>query len=314
MPLRNSCFGGKHLVLAILGCAWQTCLAWAGPSTVVVISSRDALPYQQIQAGFEQRMSELGEEVTYWRLPLDVDSKKAAGLLRWLEQEKPDLAFTLGTPAAKVAARALKDRPIVASMVLDDEVFGAYSNATGVLLSFPVESQLEVLRKICPDFRRIGLIYHSADNPLFTELTKLASSYGVQLTDGRIEAPKDLPVVLRRLAKGVDAYWVLPDSVVSTPQAAKAILLSSFRNRIPVIGPSAPWVKAGALYALDWDYIELGSQSAEIAQQLLKGVAVGSISPAYPRSVRYALNLKTAKHMKMSIPATLVEEAKEVFR
>ena len=99
-----------------------------------------------------------------------------------------------------------------------------------------------------------------------------------------------------------------------SPQTAKEVLLTSFRNRIPVIGASAPWVKSGALYALDWDYADMGAQNAAMALEVIKGTPINKIPVAEPRSVAYTLNLKTAEHMKLDMPAEISRGAKHVYQ
>jgi putative ABC transport system substrate-binding protein len=103
------------------------------------------------------------------------------------------------------------------------------------------------------------------------------------------------------------------DELVLTPQTAKHILLFSFQNRIPFVGLSTAWVKAGAVYALDWDYTDLGMQCGEMALKVLQGTAINTLPPVIPRKVVYALNQKTARHMKIEIAETLVHGAREVF-
>ncbi len=95
---------------------------------------------------------------------------------------------------------------------------------------------------------------------------------------------------------------------------AQAILLYSFRNRMPFSGLSASWVKAGALYALERDYEDMGAQCAEMAEKVARGRRPASLPPAKPRKVVYTLNLKTAEHLKLSLPPELVEGAAEVYR
>ena len=79
------------------------------------------------------------------------------------------------------------------------------------------------------------------------------------------------------------------------------------------VGLSAPWVEDGALYSLESDYKDIGKQCGEIAVKVLQGVSAGSISPATPRTVTYSLNLKTAKHMKIKIPKTMIRGARQIF-
>jgi putative ABC transport system substrate-binding protein len=88
--------------------------------------------------------------------------------------------------------------------------------------------------------------------------------------------------------------------------------LFSFRHQIPLIGHSTPWVKAGALYALDRDYTDIGLQCAEMAGKILAGQAASSLPPVPPRKVRYTLNRKTAEQMKLDLPVRAFRDAAEV--
>jgi putative ABC transport system substrate-binding protein len=136
---------------------------------------------------------------------------------------------------------------------------------------------------------------------------------GLTLFAQAIETPRDIPGALNRLAGAVDVLWGLADHVVLSPETAQPLLLFSLRNRIPFVGLSASWAKAGALYALDRDYGDLGAQCGELAMAILDGRPPESLPPASPRKVVYAINLKTARHMKITLPDGLVRGAAEVF-
>ncbi|MDD2760188.1 MAG: ABC transporter substrate binding protein, partial [Methylomonas sp.] len=113
----------------------------------------------------------------------------------------------------------------------------------------------------------------------------------------------------------LDALWTVDGTVAYNASAVRELLLYSFRNRVPLIGLSAQWVKAGALYALDWDYPDLGEQAAELATIILhEGRAPASLLPVFPRTVRPVLNGKTQEHMKLQIPERWLAEMAEVFR
>ena len=103
------------------------------------------------------------------------------------------------------------------------------------------------------------------------------------------------------------------DSLTLSPAIGKNVLLFSFRNNIPYIGPSATWVKAGALYSLDWDYEDLGAQCGEMAQKVLGGTAPAAIPAVSPRRVLYTLNLFTARQMKITLSGELVRGARQTY-
>jgi hypothetical protein len=50
-----------------------------------------------------------------------------------------------------------------------------------------------------------------------------------------------------------------------------------------------------------------------MALQVLRGTPVSALAPAAPRKAVYALNQKTARHMRVEIAETLVQGAREVF-
>ncbi len=53
----------------------------------------------------------------------------------------------------------------------------------------------------------------------------------------------------------------------------------------------------------------MGSQCADIAARLFKGVPISAIPPLRPRKLVYSLNLKTAAHMQIKIPNEIIKGA-----
>ncbi|MDH5725887.1 MAG: hypothetical protein OEY60_10495, partial [Nitrospira sp.] len=129
-----------------------------------------------------------------------------------------------------------------------------------------------------------------------------------------VETPRDIPDALESLANNVDLLWGISDQVVLLPQTAEPILLFSFRNKIPFAGLSTPWVKAGALYALERDYSDIGSQCAEIAVKILNKAAPRTIQVVSPRKMLFSLNLKSARTMKIDLPGPIIDGASHVFQ
>lgn len=136
---------------------------------------------------------------------------------------------------------------------------------------------------------------------------------GLTLDARPIDSPRQLPAALEALAHRTDALWGIPDQLVITPQTARYLLLFSFRNRIPFIGLSPAWVKAGALFSLEWDYRDIGLQCAGQALQILGGAPTEDVPVQAPRQVRYVLNRRTAEQMKISLPASLEKAAARVY-
>jgi len=124
---------------------------------------------------------------------------------------------------------------------------------------------------------------------------------------------QELPDALDSLNKRADVLWGVADQIVLNPQTVKPILLFSLRNRIPFVGLSATWVKAGALYALDRDYKDIGRQCGELALKILQGTAPSALPPVPPRKVVYSVNLKTAHLLKLDLGGQVLQAAQTVI-
>jgi putative ABC transport system substrate-binding protein len=194
------------------------------------------------------------------------------------------------------------------------DYFKKSSNVTGVILEFPIESQFKWLQHIVPKNRNVGTIYNPGENRERIETaSRIALKMGLGFEAHGIIDPKGLPEALIKLSKKSDVFWGIPDALVLNSQTVKHILLFSFQNRIPFIGLSPPWVKAGALYSLSWDYIDIGMQCGEMALKIFQGLSVQSIPTATPRKVGYVLNLTTANHMKIKVSDDLIRGAYQIF-
>jgi putative tryptophan/tyrosine transport system substrate-binding protein len=282
---------------------------------VVVLMSHNANPYQEALEGFRDYLSVQKVPARFDVYHLEGDIAKAAPAFEKVRMDQVDLVFTLGSFATGVAVKSVDAVPIIAGLVLSTEELGRRANATGVALEFPLETQLQWLVRVLPDCKRVGVLYDPAKKSQQVEAAgKIAQKMGLKLYAQKVETPSELPSGLNSLANRVDVLLGLADDLIYTPQTAKHILLFSFRNRIPLIGLSDEWVKAGALYSLDWDYQDLGRQCAEMAQKVLQGNPVSSCPPAYPRKVLYSVNLKTASHMKVQIPESLIQGSHRVFQ
>jgi putative ABC transport system substrate-binding protein len=302
------------LLAAIFGAGpWAPPRAAAG-DRIVVLVSRDAPPYAQAIGGFREYLEERGVKTALRVEALEGDAAKARDVVREVAREGATLIFTLGSLATQTACDQIRDTPIVAGLILDAGELNGAGNVTGVALEFPLETELEWLRRFLPGRDRVGVLFNAEENGAKVErAARLASQVGLDLVALEVNRPQDLPGVLKGLSRRIDVLWGMPDQVVFSRQTAKAILLFSFRNRIPFVGLSGAWVKAGALYALERDYADLGTQCGEMAFQILQGETVASIPAASPRTVAYVLNRKTLRHLKLSIPEDLIRGASKVF-
>ena len=281
---------------------------------IAVLISGPGAPYDETLAGLRQHLEKTGTRAEYAVFQLGGDAAKATQAVSGLQANKPGLIVALGTFAADKAVKEISDVPIVAAMILRPDVLKKAANATGVVLEFPTETQLQWIRKVLPKAQSVGVVFNPAENREQVERAgRAAQKLGLKLEAREVPAPKDLPAALDQLANNTDVLWGIADTTALNPQTAKLIFLFSFRNRVPFVGPSPAWVKAGALYSLDWDYADMGAQCGELAQKVLQGAQAGSLPPVPPRKVLYSVNRKTAEDMAVKVPDEILRGAATLY-
>ena len=283
----------------------------ARSTSVLVVVSQEGQAYRDALGSFRRAMERQGGQLDLRVVQLDGNPAHVAQLIPATSQA--DLILTLGTLATRESLRRYQTTPLVAGMILSADELEGSTNATGVFLQFPIQTELEWLARLLPSLRRVGIIYHSADTKIrVARAERLAAESNLTIQSYHIDGPQELPDALANLADRADVLWGVTDPVVFNPETAKSLLVFSFRHQIPLIGHSTPWVKAGALYALDRDYGDIGAQCAEMAEKILAGRAPGTMPAVPPRKIRYTLNRKTAEQMKLNLPERVFRDASEV--
>jgi putative tryptophan/tyrosine transport system substrate-binding protein len=302
------------LLAFALALSWATSADAASETRVAALVSEDADPFQEALSGFKQSLAQQGVNATFDVELLHGDPANVPAGLERLRLGRPDLLLTLGSIASQGAVRAMTGVPIVAGLILNADDLGGASNAACVVLEFPVELELRWLQRILPRQKTIGVLFNPAQNQARIDLaSKAARELGLDLQARKVESPKELPEALDSLASRADVLWSVADQLVLNAQTARPILLFSLRNRIPFVGLSLTWVKAGALYALDRDYHDIGMQCGELAVRILHGAKPSTLPPVTPRKVVYSVNLKTARLLKMDFRESVVSAAHSVI-
>jgi len=310
----------KSLLISI---CLLTCLALssgfvaaAGGTTphLAVLLSHQGTPYEDALQGILESLSAKGIRFHHEVFHLNGDEKLADKVLAELDRKTVKLILSLGSLATRAAAKNAEGIPIVAGLLLDSDFLKAKTNITGVTMEFPLELQLQRISQVLPECRNIGTIYSVSQANKIKEAESAARKAGMDLRAEGVKSPSELPLAMDSLAKRADVIWGLPDDMVFNPQTAKQMLIYSFRNRIPLVGISDAWVKAGALFALSWDFRDLGRQCGEMAAQILGGTPPHSLPLSYPRKAGMVVNLKTASQMKINIPEAVIQSAQEVYR
>ncbi len=115
------------------------------------------------------------------------------------------------------------------------------------------------------------------------------------------------------LVDRIDVLMATDELRIHSAGNAQPILLFSWRNRIPVIGVSEAWSRAGALMSFDWDYADIGRRCGELALRLPEGRGFERPVVESPRRLVHSLNLEAARHFLIHIPADVLQGARNRY-
>lgn len=295
-----------------LGISTLFSLMQAKGQDIAVIKSHDIAPFNQALEGFAAACD-------YPTIEYDLggNTRRKKRILRDIMETKPKFILAIGTLAAKMAKEGIRDIPVVFFMVPNPQKYGLGSgNTTGISLDIPVEQQFNTYRSLLPNLSDIGVIYDPKKTGfLVEEAETVANKLGLTVQAYPVASEKEVPTAMRQLQGKINAFWMLPDETVVTPDSFRFLLLTTFENNIPFLATSDIFVEVGALAALSPDYTDVGRQACQLMQELARGqlsLADSHVLP--PAKVNLTLNLKTASKIGLTLPSAMIQAASKVYR
>lgn len=190
-----------------------------------------------------------------------------------------DLIFAIATPAAQAVAGATTEIPIVLTAVTDPADSGLVAsneapggNVTGTSDLTPVADQIELVKQVNPDAKKVGFLYCSAEaNSVFQiNLAKEAcDKAGLTYEDYPISNTNEIQTVVESAVGNVDVLYSPTDNMVANAMSTVAMVANE--NKLPVICGEEGMVDNGGLITYGINYEELGYKAGEMAAKILTG-------------------------------------------
>ena len=270
---------------------------------VAIVTSREIAPYRAAYEGFKEVMDSAGIRYRTTEYRTETEGRRRSEVVQKLRSQRPDLILTIGSAATQAVASEIRDIPIVFSLVLDGPALHELGeNVTGASMAIPLEVQFEKLHEAMPEARKFGVLFNpEKSGALVAEAGAVVEAMGLELVALPVATEAEILLAVEQLEGKVDLLWSVADPTILTPPIVRFILLSTLRHKIPFIGLSPSYVRAGALLSFSCDYQDVGRQAAEQALQVLRGNAPDQLPITFPRSVSTHLNLNTADKLEIEI-------------
>jgi putative ABC transport system substrate-binding protein len=230
----------------------------------------------------------------------------------------PRLLVALGAQAAQAVATTQPKYPVLCTLlprtsfeaVLREAGQKSSDQFSALYLDQPLGRHLELIRIALPAAKNVGVLWGPESIAKEPFLKALAATKLLSVVDGRITGDNFIFPQLKKVLAEADVLLALADQQVFNAQTIQNILLSSFRARVPLVGFSPAYVRAGALLAVFSTPEQIGRQSAAIAKDVLQGRNLPA-TPLYPSSFTVLVNDHVARSLGLNLEvSTLTERLK----
>ena len=292
------------LALLLTTTAWGQC---------ILLQSSALKPYEEARQGFEQAWSAEQplagpKSITIGTLTSILLTNQPEENTRALKNQlqNAQLVVVIGDPALDFV-RDLQQTPVL--YLLAPSAGKLPANFTGIDLRILPSRQLEAMSRLMPKVHRIGALYNPAQSGQWVQEALMSPVSAVEtMLFKKVSSPTQVPEALNSLTTTIDAYWLLPDELVTNPQALHTLQEFSIANRIPIISFSEKYLKAGAAAAITFDMTDMGSQAADMAARIHAGMRPDKILVETPRRLRVIVNTQVFRRMGVVINEAAVDE------
>ena len=247
---------------------------------------------------------------------LDRLPELAAGLVR----DKVDVIVASQTPAVLAAKNATRDIPIVMGAAGDPIATGLVTslarpeaNVTGLSATSAelAAKNLELVREILPNARRVGVVGNSEDpfaRPFLEQIEHGAKATRFEIHSVLSKRNEDQEAAFATISRDRADAIILQGSLPT-----RQVVDLALKYRLPAFSNQKSMAQAGALTSYSASFQERARGIASYVDRILKGAKPGDLPVQQPSTFELVINVKTAKALGLTIPATMLARADEVI-
>lgn len=279
------------------------------------------LEHQALDAateGFKQALIDLlGEE------NVDFDYQNAQNeptncasiATKFVNDKDIDLIMANATTALQSAAAATSEIPIVGTSITDYVSAGVVDsndvpgrNVTGASDLAPIDQQIDLLIKLCPEAKTVGIIYTSSEaNSVFQaeKAEEIMKEKNLDVKVYTVSDSNDIQAVVTTAVGEVDVIYIPTDNnMADNMEIVKNITVPA---KLPVIAGEENMCSKGGLATLSISYYSMGYSAGKMAYEILvNGADPAEMPIQYAEEVTLKYNKEVAELIEWEIPSDMV--------
>ena len=253
------------------------------------------------------------------------DREKARLFAKELIAMSPSVIVTSTNQVTETVHQETSTIPIVFASLGDPVGSGLVASLArpgGNVTGFPAfvvdamgSKWLELLKEIAPRVKRIGFIYHPDAVPnvgLLRAVQSAAPSLNLRVTPLPVHDATEIKAVITAFAPGMDGGLVVASHAVTFSNRDLLIGLAA-SNQLPTVFGDLVFAESGGLLSYGSDIAALFEGAASYVDLILKGAKPAELPVQLPTKFDLVINLKTARALGLTVPATLLVSASKVI-
>lgn len=231
-----------------------------------------------------------------------------------------DLVLGIATPAAQTLSNLSTDVPVLFTAVTDPVSAKLVKTmekpegiATGTSDMSPISKQVELLQKVMPNVKKVGIMYTTNERNSEVQVEEAQKEFakaGIDVLTKGISSTNDVQDTAKSLMSQTQVLFIPTDNMIVS--AISLITELSKEMKVPVVGGSADIVEQGVLFTYGANYEALGRQTAKLAVRIIKGEDVSKVSAEYPKTLNVVANDDMAKTLGIDL-TSIKDESTEAF-
>lgn len=274
--------------------------------TIIVVPTKFGGAYQEFIRAFQDSYAASGGNTA---AVIVVESAFIDASL--FDNKNARLIVSVGTVATQRVFEINKSVPVLSTLVPRNSYRILEQNArqqgrlysrSAIHLDQPISRHMGLVHRILPNKKTVSVVLGPNTRFLTKELKLAAENEGMHIHIETMGYLQRLIGPLNRALEGSDAFIAVPDSVVSNRRTVQNLLLTTYRQRVPVIAYSRAYVRAGALAAVYSTPEQIGRQAGELVGELVRSNSWSLPALLYPKYFSVDVNRDVARSLGINVP------------
>ncbi|WP_418223672.1 ABC transporter substrate-binding protein [Clostridium isatidis] len=263
--------------------------------------------------GLREKGYEDGKNITIDYQNAQGDAATSQTIAQKFVSEDKDMILAIATPSAQAVYNATKEIPSVFTAVTDPVAAGiaeswesSGTNFTGVSDMVPIDKQLQLLLKLVPEVKTLGVIFNTSEANSIVQVETLkeeAIKLNIEVKEIGVTNVNEINQNLIAVIKSIDALYTPTDNTVAS--AFDLIGKIAVENNVPILGAEEAVVDVGGLCSIGIDYFKLGKETAFKAVEILEGKKPAEIKISTLDDMSIKINREIAAKLGIKIPENI---------